>query len=158
MSQQPDSQHTANQPRVRHENESLHFDASPHVTQRVVPTDHSRAEIIFGLFWLSLGAAVSALLEVVYLGTWIAGVPVPYTIVIAFFFNMVLVRTAKLWTPNPLIALTPLYVWICSYFALTITGAVTGDQFLASSLRSMLLLIIGAAGGAYGLRWPRQKA
>lgn len=134
------------------------FNAAPHVTQRVVPTNHRPAEVIFGLFWLSLGAAVSALLEIVYLGTWIAGVPVPYTIVIAFFFNMVLVRTAKLWTPNPAIALVPLYVWIGCYFALTITGAVTGDQFLATSLRSMLLLIVGTIGGAWGLRWPRPRA
>lgn len=111
-----------------------------HVTERVVPTDHRPSEIFMGLFWLSIGAAISVLLEVVYLGTWIAGVPVPFTIVLAFFFNLVLCRTAWLWSPR--LALVPLGVWLLGYFLM--------GNMLGSNFRSIALLLFGIAGGVYG--------
>ena len=53
----------------------------------------TRGEAVAGMAWLCLGAIISMFLEVIYLGTWMFGVAVPYTIPIAFCFNMVLTRT-----------------------------------------------------------------
>lgn len=128
--------------------------ASPHVTERHTYSGFSRAEQAFGLFWLSLGALVSLLLEIVYLGTWIGPVPVPYTIIIAFFFNQVLTKTARLWNQKVLIALIPLIVWGLGYFLFTLGEGVTGDQLLGSNLRSLVLLFAGVAGGV----WPIIRA
>ena len=123
-----------------------------------VRTDFSRGEAIGGLVWLSVAAAISVLLEVVYLGTWVtlpggARLAVPYTIVLAFLFNMVLTRTARLWNPTPLVAAIPLYVWLAGYFALMMGVVVTGDQLVGSSIRSVLLLFAGVAGGV----WPLMR-
>lgn len=109
--------------------------------------DYSRGEQATGLAWLSLGALFSLLLEVVYLGTWIGPVPFPYTIVVAFFFNIVLTRTAKLWTDSFLIALIPLAVWGLGFFALMFGVEITGDMLLANNIRTVLLLFAGVAGG-----------
>ena len=123
--------------------------------ERIVRTDFNRGEAVGGLVWLSVAALISVLLEVVYLGTWVtlpggAQLAVPYTIVIAFLFTMVLTRTAQLWSPNPAVAAVPLYVWIVGYLALMFGVEVTGDQLVGSNIRSVLLLFAGLAGGV----WP----
>lgn len=125
---------------------------------RIVRTDFSRGEAVGGLVWLSVAALISVLLEVVYLGTWVTlpggtQVAVPYTIIIAFLFNMVLTRTARLWNPAPAVAAVPLYVWTGGYLALMFGVAVTGDQLVGSNIRSVLLLFAGLAGGV----WPLVK-
>ncbi|MDO5668672.1 MAG: hypothetical protein Q4G50_01585 [Corynebacterium sp.] len=129
------------------------------MSQGLVRTDFSRGEAIGGLVWLSVAAAISVLLEVVYLGTWVtlpggARLAVPYTIILAFLFNMVLTRTARLWNPAPVVAAIPLYVWLGGYFALMMGVAVTGDQLVGSNIRSVLLLAAGVAGGV----WPLVRA
>ena len=129
--------------------------ASPHVTERHTYTGFSRTEQVTGLFWLSLGALVSVLLEVVYLGTWIGGVPVPYTIVIAFLFNMVLTKTGLLWSKNKAVALIPAYVWTAGYLILLMAESITGDQLLGNSLRSIALLIAGIIGASWPLMHRR---
>ncbi|AKE41725.1 hypothetical membrane protein [Corynebacterium kutscheri] len=121
-----------------------------HVTERHINTDFSRFEMVMGLFWLSIGAAASLLMEVVYLGTWIGGVAVPYTIVIALLFNIVLTNTAKLWSDNGFIQAIPLLVWSAGYLLLIIFPGALGSQFLGSNIRSILLLIFGVLGGM----WP----
>lgn len=123
--------------------------------QGFVRTDFTRGEAVGGLIWLSVASLVSVLLEVVYLGTWVtlpggARLAVPYTIVLAFLFNMVLTRTARLWSPQPIIAAIPLYAWMAGYFALMMGVVVTGDQLVGSNIRSVLLLFAGLAGGV----WP----
>ncbi|GAB2508414.1 hypothetical protein CATRI_04715 [Corynebacterium atrinae] len=125
------------------------------MNERIIRTDFSRGEVIFGLVWLSVGALVSVLLEIVYLGTWIslpggAKVAFPYTIAIAFLFNIVLTRTARLWSSTPAVALIPLVVWCLGFFGLMLGGGVTGDQLVISSIRSVALLGAGIAGGI----WP----
>lgn len=125
------------------------------MSERIIRTDFSRGEAGFGLLWLSIGALVSVLLEIVYLGTWItlpggAKVAFPYTIIVAFLFNMVLTRTARLWTSTPAIALIPLMVWGLGFIGLMLGGGVTGDQLVVSSIRSVALLAAGIAGGI----WP----
>ena len=59
-----------------------------------------------GLLWLSVGALLSLVLEVVYLGAYIPmpngmRIAFPITILIAWWFTRVLTKTARLWTPNP---------------------------------------------------------
>ena len=122
---------------------------------RIVRTDFSRGEVVGGLVWLSVAALVSVLLEVVYLGTWVTlpggtKLAVPYTIVVAFLFNMVLTRTARLWNPNPAVAAVPLYVWAAGFLGLMFGVEVTGDQLVGDNIRSVLLLLAGVAGGV----WP----
>lgn len=123
---------------------------SEHVTEKHTYTSFSKAEAAFGLLWLSIGAAISVLLEVVYLGTWIGGIAVPYTIPIAFFFTMVLTKTSLLWTKHVAIALIPLWVWLGGFFLLMVSPPLTGDQLVGSNFRSILLLLAGALGGG----WP----
>lgn len=118
----------------------------------------SRGEVIGGIFWLSLAAAISLLLEVVYLGTWItlpggASMAFPYTIIIAFFFNMVLTRTSMLWTENRPVAAIPLFVWTLGFALFLIWPLAVGDQLVGSNIRSVLLLFMGLAGGI----WPLMK-
>lgn len=127
--------------------------------QSYIHKDFSRAEAAGGLFWLSLAALISVLLEVVYLGSWITlpgghAVAFPYTIAIAFLFTMVLSRTAVLWSDRMVIAAIPLYVWIAGYTLLMMWPVFTGDHLLASSIRSVLLLAAGVVGGI----WPLIKA
>lgn len=124
--------------------------SAPHVTERRYHQDFSTGEMVVGLFWLGLGALISVLLEVVYLGTWIGGIAVPYTIPIAFLFNMVLTKTALLWSDNRAVAAVPLYVWTAGFLILTFWVGVTGDQLVGSNIRSILLLFAGIAGGG----WP----
>ena len=115
----------------------------------------SRGEVVGGIFWLSLGALISLLLEVVYLGTWItlpggAAMAFPYTIILAFFFNMVLTRSSLLWTDNKPVAAIPLFTWLLGFALLLIWPLAVGDQLLGSNMRSVLLLVAGLAGGI----WP----
>ena len=122
---------------------------------RVIRTDFSRGEMIGGLVWLSLAAVLSAFLEVMYLGTWLTlpdgtRVAAPYTIIIAFLFNVVLTRTARLWTDRAGVAAVPLYAWVATYAVLVLGPAVSGDQLVGNNIRSILLLAAGVSGGL----WP----
>lgn len=123
-----------------------------------IHTGLSRGEVVGGIFWLSLGSLVSLLLEVVYLGTWItlpggAQVAFPYTIIIAFLFNMILTRTSLLWTDNKPVAALPLFVWVLGFAFLLVWSVAVGDQLVGSNIRTVLLLFIGLAGGI----WPLVK-
>ena len=75
------------------------------MTRPAVRDDFSQGEAIAGLVWLSVGALVSLVLEVVYLN-WI-------WVVVALLFNAVLTKTARLWSDTW--ALAPLSVWAVSY-------------------------------------------
>lgn len=123
--------------------------------RRVLREDFSTGEVAGAFVWLALGAAFSTLLEVVYLGAFITlpsgtRVALPVTIVVAFFFNMVLSRTALLWTRRAGLAAIPLGVWAAVFFVLMFGVSVTGDQLVGSNARSLLLLVAGVAGGS----WP----
>lgn len=122
-------------------------DRTPYVHQ-----GFSRGEAFFGLMWLCIASFISVFLEVFYLGTWIGPVPVPYTIVIAFFFNLVLGKTAGLWTKSVPVKLAPLWVWCAGYGVFMMWSGVGGDQLLLNSFRSIALLIAGIGGGVWALR------
>lgn len=120
-----------------------------------VPFEFSRGEAVSGLLWLSVGALLSLVLEVVYLGAYITlpsgmRIAFPITILIAWWFSKVLTKTARLWTPNPLIAAVPLIVWVLGFFAFLVIGSTTGDQWLGSNIRTVALLFAGLIGGV----WP----
>ena len=121
--------------------------------------DYSRAEAVGGLFWLCLGALMSLLLEVVYLGATIPvgegrHLPFPVTLVIAFLFNWVLARTARLWSARfcseALVTAVPVIAWGLGFLFFVFTEALGGDQMLGNNIRTLLLLLAGILGGV----WP----
>lgn len=123
-----------------------------------IHTGLSRGEVVGGIFWLSLGALISLLLEVVYLGTWITlpgntQIAFPYTIVLAFLFNMVLTRTSMLWTDIRSVAGIPLFTWVLGFAFILVWSVAVGDQLVGSNIRGVLLLFAGIAGGI----WPLVK-
>lgn len=120
-------------------------------SRSAIRTDFTRGEQTTGLAWLCLGAAFSALLEIVYLDTHIAGFPFPYTIVVALLFNAVLTRTAKLWTSSPWVALIPLAAWVAVFFVLMFGVQVTGDMLVGNNIRTIVLLAAGVCGGVLPL-------
>lgn len=124
-----------------------------------VRRDYSRAEAIGGLFWLVLGALLSLLLEVVYLGATIPigdghRLPFPVTILIAFGFNWVLARTARLWnacfTSSATVTAVPVVAWVLGFLFFAFSEALGGDQMLGNNIRTVLLFLAGILGGV----WP----
>ena len=120
------------------------------MSEPVVRDDFSRAEAVGGLVWLGIGAAVSALLEVVYLSAHVFGVPFPLAVPAAALFNAVLTRTARLWNPNPAVALAPLWVWLACLFALMFALPAAGTTLVPASALTVALLLAGVAGAV----WP----
>ncbi|AJI78617.1 MULTISPECIES: hypothetical protein [Corynebacterium] len=125
------------------------------MSERVIRTDFSRGEQIGGLVWLALGALCSLTLEVVYLTArlpWFDGASVsfPITILIAFWFNGVLTRTARLWSENPYIAGLPGLAWVTGFLAFMLGGAIGDGSLLANNILSLLLFVAGIAGSV----WP----
>ena len=120
----------------------------------MILNEYSRGEQITGLAWLGLGALTSLVLEVVYLTARLplpggTSVAFPITIVLAWWFNTVLTRTARLWSDNAYIGLVPLAAWLLGYFAFVLGAVVTGDMWLANNILSLLLLIAGIGGGIF---------
>ncbi|MDO4908264.1 MAG: hypothetical protein Q3962_00215 [Corynebacterium sp.] len=115
------------------------------------PVDARAGEIALALVWICIGALVSVLLEVVYLGARIdlqdRHIPIPYMIIIAYLFNGVLTRTVMLWTRNILLISLPLIVWVLGYLGLTFGPAASGAILVGSSIWSILLILAGMAGG-----------
>lgn len=121
-------------------------------------TDFSRGEQVTGLIWLSLGALLSLFLEVIYLTARIpladgASIAFPITILIAAAFNVVLTRTARLWSDSTYIAAIPLIVWDLGFFGLMLLVPITGDVIVGNNILSLLLLLAGIGGGV----WPFLK-
>lgn len=125
------------------------------MTERAIRTDFSRGEQIGGLSWLILGALCSLILEVVYLTArvpWFDGASVafPITILIAFWFNGVLTRTARLWSENPYIAGLPGLAWVAGFLAFMLGAAIGDGSLLPNNILSLLLFAAGIAGSV----WP----
>lgn len=125
------------------------------MSERAIRTDLSRGEQIGGLSWLILGALCSLTLEVVYLTArvpWFDGASVafPITILIAFWFNAVLTRTARLWSENPYIAGLPGLAWVAGFLAFMLGAAIGDGSLLANNILSLLLFAAGIAGSV----WP----
>ncbi|MBK4156465.1 hypothetical protein GWO69_03105 [Corynebacterium macginleyi] len=121
-------------------------------------TNFSRGEQVAGLIWLSLGALLSLFLEVIYLTARIplangASIAFPITIVIAAAFNVVLTRTARLWSDSTYIAAIPLIVWVLVFFALMLLVPITGDVIVGNNILSLFLFLAGMSGGV----WPFLK-
>lgn len=129
---------------------------------RLIRTDFSTGEVVMAHIWLGLGAIFSLLLEVVYLNTVVTlpgetKIYFPFTVVIAFLFNMVLTKTAQLWVrpddvpPMPtMLAAIPMTVWSIGFFIFLVAGETTGHQWMPANLLPFLLLFAGLGGGM----WP----
>lgn len=109
---------------------------------------HSRREAVAGLLWLSVGAALSLALEVVYLGAGLGWLLVP---VAAFAFNAVLAKTARLWSDATWVGFIPLGVWVLGYFAAMLAMPALGFSPVPQNLSAVVLLMSGIVGGVYPL-------
>ena len=120
----------------------------------VIRTEFNRGEQVTGLVWICLGALMSLIFEVVYLGVRIpvgeSSVAFPYTILVAFGLNMVFTRTARLWSSHPAVVLAPLVLWLVGFMGLLVAGDLGSVQALGGNIRTVLLLFAGIAGGV----WP----
>lgn len=120
--------------------------------------DVTRRETISGILWLSIGALFGLFVEILYVGTRIMvgdmAVPIPWTIIFAFFFNLAISKTARLWTDNLWVAGIPLLVWIFGFMLITAWPSlgITDDQLTPQTVWSILVFIVGMAGGAWPLR------
>lgn len=118
-----------------------------------------RGEVATAMVWLSVAVLASLVLEVVYLGTRVevagASVPLPWTIPLAYVFNLIISRTALLWTKSRTIASIPMWVWVAGFVALILWTAMPfgGDKVLGEWLRTAALLVAGIAGAS----WPLSR-
>ncbi|WP_295625043.1 hypothetical protein [uncultured Corynebacterium sp.] len=120
--------------------------------------DFDRGEMITAIVWLSVAALVSLILEVAFLGTRVtiggASIPAPWTIVVAYVFNLIITRTAMLWTKSRNIALIPTWTWIAGFVLLFVWTGLPfgGDQVHGEWLRTIVLLVAGIVGGGWPVR------
>lgn len=114
------------------------------MTAPAVRQDVTRGEIVHAFVWLCLFAMISALLEVAYLRC-------PLTWAAAFGFNMVLTKTAKLWTRSLLAQCIPLASWVVGVVLAhwVIPGA--DMQLVPVSPATVALVVAGAVGGIHPL-------
>ena len=110
------------------------------MTAPAVRQDVTRGEIMHAFVWLCLFAVISALLQVVYLRC-------PLTWAAAFGFNMVLTKTAKLWTRSLLAQCIPLASWVVG--VVLARWAVPGAdmQLVLVSPATVALVVAGVVGG-----------
>lgn len=117
---------------------------------RLFRDEFSKGEVFLGLVWLCIGALISVLLEVVYLGVWLPwpgqGIPFPVTIAVAFFFNRTLTATAALWSKDLKVMLAPGVVWLLGFFLFSSGAVIGGHTLLMGSPLSILLLVAGFTG------------
>ncbi|MCT1627772.1 hypothetical protein M3B04_02290 [Corynebacterium sanguinis] len=123
------------------------------MSEPVVRDNFSRGEAVWGIIWLCIGAAVSVLLEVVYLGATVFGLPFPLSIVAAFFFNAVLTKTALLWSSIRAIAFIPLAVWVGVFLVLLVVLPAGATMLAPNNILTVVLMFAGLAGGV----WPVLK-
>lgn len=120
-----------------------------------------RGEVATAMVWLSVAALASLLIEIAYLGTWVElgafAVPQPWTIPAAYVVNLILTRTALLWTENRTLAAVPLGAWTIGFGLVLLWAALPagGDQLLGNGLRTIGLLAAGIIGGGWPLRHPK---
>ncbi|AIT60773.1 hypothetical protein [Corynebacterium doosanense] len=125
------------------------------MSDSVIRDSFSRGEQIGGLAWLSVGALISLILEIVYLGTRVTlpggvSMALPWTIAAAVLMNAVFTRTARLWSTQTWVALVPLGVWCLGFLVFLALPALSGDQLLGNNMRTIALLFAGIGGGL----WP----
>lgn len=123
--------------------------------------EFGRGEVPTAMVWLSVAALAALLIEIVYLGMWLTiggiAVPLPWTIPAAYVVNLILTRTALLWTENRTIAAVPLGAWTIGFGLILLWAALPagGDQLLGNGLRTVALLAAGIIGGGWPLRHPK---
>lgn len=117
--------------------------------------DFSRTEAVTGLLWLCLGAAVSCVLEVLYLGATITvgghEYRFPLSIAVAALFNYALVQTAALWSPRRM--LIPLGAWIIVFLLMAGWQSLPGTRgtvWVMGDVWTAVFMVVGVAGGMVG--------
>ncbi|WP_245532340.1 hypothetical protein [Corynebacterium caspium] len=73
--------------------------------------------------------------------------PFPWTILVAAFFNVVLTRTARLWSKRVWVAAIPTIIWFLIFLLLAFGGSSAISPLLFPSARMILLFTAGMMGG-----------
>lgn len=116
-----------------------------------------RGEIPVAILILTVGVLAALSIEIIYLGTRIQGIPVPWTILLAYLFNLIITNTALLWTKNRTVAAVPVIVWSVTFMILLAWPSIVmgGNSVFAGSVSTVALLVAGIFGGSWPLRHPR---
>ncbi len=99
-------------------------------------------ELGIALGLLAIGAVTSCVLAVAWLTLYIGPFPVPFTVLAAGIWSLVLVKVARMWSDRTAVAAFPALAWILTLIALDLGPG--GDMPVPIGLRGLALL---AAGG-----------
>lgn len=117
--------------------------------------DFSRGEVVHAYLWLAGFALISALLEAVYLDARLFGVPAPLSVPVAAAFNLVLTRTAGLWTRSKALRVIPTAVWLAGIVLVAAAVPGMGQTLSPSRPLAIALVVAGIAGGVFPVAHPK---
>ncbi len=98
--------------------------------------------------FLLLDAVVLALIELLFLPTWIGSVQFPITVALAAVSTPLLVSAAGRLSKNRNVAVAPLVVWFVVIFVFGVFGPGGDMVLLGSDWRTLLLIISGTLPSA----------
>ena len=107
-----------------------------------------RGELAVAVALLAVASALGCVLCSAWLMLRVGPVPLPLTVLAAAAWGWWLVRLARRWSTDPLVALVPSLVWIVTLVVLDLGPG--GDTPVPISLRGLALLV---AGGLLPLWW-----
>lgn len=111
--------------------------------------------VVHAYLWLAGFALISALLEAVYLDARLFGVPAPLSVPVAAAFNLVLTRTAGLWTSAKALRVIPTAVWLAGIVLVAAAVPGMGQTLSPSRLLAIALVVAGIAGGVFPVAHPK---
>lgn len=99
------------------------------------------AELAVALVLLAVGAAASCVLAAAWLTMCVGPLPVPFTVVAAGAWSLLLVRVARMWSDRTAVGAFPVLVWLLTLVALDLGPG--GDMPVPVGLRGLALLVAG---------------
>lgn len=99
------------------------------------------AELAVALVLLAVGAAASCVLAAAWLTMYVGPLPVPFTVVAAGAWSLLLVRVARMWSDRTAVGAFPVLVWLLTLVALDLGPG--GDMPVPVGLRGLALLVAG---------------
>lgn len=101
----------------------------------------ARLELLVAVVLLAIAATLSAVFSAAWLTAYIAGFPVPLTIVVALVFGLLLVRVARMWSDSTVVAVFPSAVFVLTIIVLNLGPG--GDMPVPLDLRGLGLVVAG---------------
>jgi hypothetical protein len=96
---------------------------------------------------LTLNGVLSALAGALYLPLFLGTVPFPISALVSGLTNLALVWAARQWTPSTRLATLPLWAWLATVVALTLSGPGNDIVFGGPGIMQagpLVLLVLGA--------------